>query len=360
MGRLSKSGEQRFRQQFEQKFDFMTFNKNLILQNASKNIVLAFDPSYISKSGSKTFGNGYFWSGQAGAVKHGLEIGVIAAVDIENRTAFHIEAVQTPDTQTLNHVNLTLLDWYAKIICERAGELKTLSLHLAADAYFSKRPFVDSISDAGMFIVSRLRKDADIYQLYKGLPAGMRGRPRIYGDKIHIDALSDDYFEKSVSTVGEAMFSATVYSKSLKRKINLCIVEHGTGSQKITRNLYFSTDLELTGARILDFYQNRFQIEFLFRDAKQFTGLTNCQARSENKLNFHFNASMTSVNVAKVLHLLSVEKSERTSFSMTDIKTMYHNDLLIQRFIDVFGINPNSTKNQKLVKELRVFGTIAA
>ena len=39
---------------------------------------------------------------------------------------------------------------------------------------------------------------------------------------------------------------------------------------------------------------------FLFRDAKQFTGLTDCQARSQAKLNFHFNASLSAVTLAKL------------------------------------------------------------
>ena len=56
---------------------------------------LAFDPSFISKSGKKTPGVGYFWSGCAGKTKWGLEIAGLAAIDIENHSAFHLEAVQT-------------------------------------------------------------------------------------------------------------------------------------------------------------------------------------------------------------------------------------------------------------------------
>jgi len=37
-----------------------------------------------------------------------------------------------------------------------------------------------------------------------------------------------------------------------------------------------------------------------FRDAKQFTGLNHCQARSQKALNFHFNASMTALNLMKL------------------------------------------------------------
>jgi hypothetical protein len=56
-----------------------------------------------------------------------------------------------------------------------------------------------------------------------------------------------------------------------------------------------STDLALDGHKLLESYGARFQIEFLFRDSKQFTGLTNCQARAEAPLSFHFNAPLATL-----------------------------------------------------------------
>ena len=63
--------------------------------------------------------------------------------------------------------------------------------------------------------------------------------------------------------------------------------------------LLASTDTELDARLITKYYQLRFQIEFIFRDAKQFMGLNDCQARDENKLDYHFNASLTAVNIAR-------------------------------------------------------------
>ena len=100
--------------------------------------------------------------------------------------------------------------------------------------------------------------------------------------------------------------------------------------------------------------------QFLYRDAKQFTGMNDCEARSENKLKFHFNASLTTINLGKIAHWLSVPKEKRGAFSMADVKTMYHNDLLINRFIRKFGINPNTTKNKLKIQQLSCFGSIAA
>ena len=96
---------------------------------------------------------------------------------------------------------------------------------------------------------------------------------------------------------------------------------------------------------ILDIYQTRFRIEFLYRDAKQFTTLTTCKARDKEKMNFHFNMSLPAVNVAKVVHWFSIPKDQRKVFSMADIKTINHNALLLDRFIAMFVIKPNILKN---------------
>ena len=56
-----------------------------------------------------------------------------------------------------------------------------------------------------------------------------------------------------------------------------------------------------TGEEVLDFYRTRFQIEFCCRDAKNYTGLMDCQARDPWKLDSAFNASFASLNVAKMM-----------------------------------------------------------
>ncbi|WP_445249313.1 transposase [Microcoleus sp. OTE_8_concoct_300] len=68
---------------------------------------------------------------------------------------------------------------------------------------------------------------------------------------------------------------------------------------KIKNALLFSTDIHLPPEQIVEYYQARFQIEFIFRDAKQFTGLSDCQARHLPRRYFHFNASLIALNLAK-------------------------------------------------------------
>lgn len=138
----------------------------------------------------------------------------------------------------------------------------------------------------------------------------------------------------------------------MDRNILLCIWK---SEDKKVRKLYFSTDTQMKAMDVLDFYRTRFQVEFCFRDSKQFTGLTNCQSRDIDKLHFHFNASMTSVNIAKVKAL---EKG--TVLSMASVKVLCHNIFLMQRFISVSGIEPNPEINRKLWEEGIKFATIAA
>ena len=45
---------------------------------------------------------------------------------------------------------------------------------------------------------------------------------------------------------------------------------------------------------------------------------------------------------------------------MANVKTMYHNELLVNRFISMFGINPNLIKNKEKILQLLDYGKIAA
>ncbi|MCK5906783.1 MAG: transposase [Flavobacteriales bacterium] len=358
-GRYGNYAEQRYRQQFEKQFNFINFNIELTRKYGSNNFAIGFDPSYISKSGKKTPGLGRFWSGVAGHTKLGLEIGGIAAIDIDNNTAFHIEAVQTPNQKELKEDKMTLLDWYGNVLYQRKDELLQVSKYVVADAYFSKRPFADKMNEAGFHLVSRFRKDADLMYLFKGKPTGKKGRPRIYNGKVNLNDIDKNYFKLEFEHEDSNIYSAVVYSRGLKRNIKL-IYQELVEPKKKSYLLFFSTDQMQDAKEIFNIYKSRFQIEFLYRDGKQHTGLNDSQARSKNKLHFHFNASLTAINLAKIEYWFSLPQEKRAAFSMANVKTLHHNTLLLERFIEVFAINPNKVKNMKHIKELMLYGKIAA
>lgn len=225
--------------------------------------------------------------------------------------------------------------------------LAAITRVVVADAWFSKATFVNPLVQMGFHLVSRLRDDAALWYSHDGIRTGKRGRPRIKGEKIDFGNF-DLSKAKTLAVEGGKAYVIRAYSQAMKRNINIVVHYPDTGGHKI----YFSTDLDMSGRDIIEYYRTRFQIEFCFRDAKQFTGLNHCQARDLAKLDFAFNASLTSVNIAKVM------RSEYyKDLSIGLLKSYLSNLYMLKRFFAASGFRPNRTLNAKLVKEL--FGLVA-
>jgi hypothetical protein len=353
--RFSDKCEQYFRINFENKFNFQGLNLAMIKERVSSSeCIIAFDPSYIPKSGKKTYGLGMYWSGCAGKPKWGLDICGFAAVDTKKNTAFHLNAIQTPKSKETN-----LLHYYCRLIKENYLYFKELTAYLVADSYFAKCEVVQTMTAVGMHFISRLRDDAALFYPYTGPKSSGRGAPKKYAGKVNPKEPDMNFFTLCYNTAELKIYNAIVYCMAFdKRKINLSMaVFYNKNGKEVARKLYFSTDLEMDGMKIVSYYRSRFQIEFLYRDAKQHGGLEDCQARSKNKLNFHFNAALTTVNLAKI-QWLDNQESANEPFSMANFKTFYHNKLLLDRFLSVFAINPNTTKNKQKIKELAKYGLI--
>ncbi|MCB0647120.1 MAG: hypothetical protein KDC49_10680 [Saprospiraceae bacterium] len=114
---------------------------------------------------------------------------------------------------------------------------------------------------------------------------------------------------------------------------------------------------------IVKYYKARFQMEYNFRDVKQFTGLLNCQARSEEKLNFHFICTLTAIDIGKAIARSGLNRSSTLSISIKNIKTELSNYLTLTLFLSKFGIDridPNMKKNTECINQILQFGKIAA
>ncbi len=351
MGRYSDSSEQRFRQLFEREFDWMQFNLFLMRQRFGESArkAIAIDASYISKSGKKTPYIGKFWSGCASAMKRGLEILGIGIVDIDSRDCMTLRAEQTPDKAYLEKQgeDYSLVDWYLDVLRKYKDKLLGITRYVVADAWFSKAKFVGEACLMGFHVISRLRDDAALWYAHDGVRTGKRGRPRIKGEKIDFEKLDLQRCEVLDIERGKA-YSVKAYSKAMKRNIKVVVHYPESGGHKI----YFSTDLDMVAKDIIEYYRTRFQIEFCFRDSKQFTGLNDCQARDLRKLDFAFNASLASVNIAKVMR-----QRYYPSLSIGLLKAYLSNVYILKRIFSKSSLKPNRTFNTKLIKEL--FGFVA-
>ena len=119
----------------------------------------------------------------------------------------------------------------------------------------------------------------------------------------------------------------------------------------------FSTDVDLDALTIYRYDKARFQIEFLCRDAKQCTGLIECQARSQAKLNFHFNASLSAVTRAQ-LEARQHKGDMASAFSMVSLKRRAFNQHLIERISQYLAKGHSLEKSSPEYEQLCNYGTI--
>ena len=353
MGRYGNRGEQCYRQTAERSVNWLEMNMWLsafaFKQGKGRNAIV-IDPSFIKKAGKHTPYVGAFWSGCAGAVKHGLEILGIGVIDVDLHECMMLKAVQTTLEKGGEKKEMSLYDWYAKVLEDDKVTLQRICKVLVADSAFSKRPFIDKVMKMGFHVVSRLRHDAALFYTWDGEPTGKPGRPRVRGDKIDVRIIDMSKVEmlELEETSGKA-YALKAWCKSLHRVVSLVIHELPNG----VRRLYFATDENMSGHDVVEYYTTRFQEEFCFRDAKQFLGLTDCQARDKRKLDFAFNSSFTALNVAKIM-------CKELGTSIGRLKAQMVNAYYVQRIIDVFEKNPNTTLNKESINEIFSFDADAA
>jgi hypothetical protein len=169
-------------------------------------------------------------------------------------------------------------------------------------------------------LISKLRPDANLkYLLDRNKYPNAHGNKK-YDGKVNWSALNLDkwiFIGVDFKHPHLRIYSQILFSPQFKRKLKVVFVWN---SRTLSYVVLFSTDLEQDARQILTFYQLRFKIEFIFRDAKQFTGLNHCQARDEDKIDFHFNMSLATLN----LYQLELIKSDSTMSMNSLVRKAYN------------------------------------
>lgn len=357
LARYASINEKTLRNHFKKDFAWLDFNVALCQKYLSSHRIIAVDPTYVSKSGKRTQGTGYFWSGQAGATKWGMEFCGLAAVDLSDKTALPLLAVQT----THLHEGETLLEYYASLIMLNAEALRKISKHVVCDAFFSRYTYCQLVCEADFELTSRLRVDQVLRYLYTQPQRSGPGRPRQFDGRVNPRQLRKDVFTPCAQDPQGAWiaYSACVNVKALKRNCRVVVVHDLKDNGEISAHrIYFSTDQTLDGGEVLHHYQSRYQQEFLFRDAKQELGLEQAQAYTWQKNDFHVNCALTVVSLAKAAHALDQQKPGQCDepFSIADIKTEYFNENQALIILEGCTIDANSPKIIKFLKRFKFFG----
>ena len=389
LSRYGDYSERTYRRQYQKSFDFIPFHAQTIAAaiEPSREQIAAIDCSFINKSGKQTWGVDNFYNGSISKSQKGLEISVISVVDVFAHQGYTLSVKQTATTarqpivlaqkttkkkrKSKSKAKVKAQKKTEPVISERVKgdleQLKTARTHLpkvvkylAADSFYSKKSVVDGVVDLDLHLVSKLRIDADLRYCYAG-EQKPKGSPRKYDGKVNLSDLSRLEFGGELAN-GTKFYSQVVWHVSLKRKIRIVylIDQHNPDKQRVA--LLFSTDTTIAPIRLYEYYKSRFQIEFIFRDAKQFTGLCDCQSRQQNALDFHFNASLAALNISKLKQQQTPsntgEDSPPQSFSMATYKRLALNGHLLERFISMLGLDPTLIKSHPNYDSLLQYGSL--
>jgi hypothetical protein len=362
LSRHSSLHEKTYRRQFRKPFAFVSFNQSSIARAVPEAATKLFaqDASFSSKSGQKTYGLDHFWNGSAARAERGLEVSLISIVDVEANQSFALSAEQTepqPPKKTTEK-RTSRIDFYLEHLKRTARYFPAAVKYGVCDGFYAKLKFVDGVRALDYHVISKLRSDAQLLYLYQGVQKN-RGRRRKFAGRVNFHDLSR--FEKIESDDSQIrLYTLVVQSVSLKRTVRVVIALNSKDQEKPRYAVLFSTDTELCAADIFRFYKARFQIEFIFRDAKQFAGFSDCQARDKEALHFHFNASVTLVNLARIMAQEEHKTAAKFVFSMSSIKQRFFNEHLLNLFIDKLALEQTAVKSHPQFEYLRNYAAIAA
>ena len=371
MSRYSPYHERTFARWYDTNLDWVALNKAAIIEivPADHEQALIIDASFVSKSGKHTYGLDRFWNGSHSRAEKGLEISALAWLDLTEKCAYGLSVEQTPPSpepsasessasessaSDISAPETTRMDVYLDQLRRvvKAHDLTWLR-YLLMDGAYSKQNFVDGVRDLGLHPIGKLRADANMRYLYQGPKRPGPGRPKTYDGKVDWSDLSR--FER-LDTEDEdiVLYHQVLNHVQLKRNLQVVVVVH---TQRKRYAVLFSTDVDLDALKLYRYYKARFQIEFLFRDAKQFTGLSDCQARSKGKLDFHFNASLSAVTFAK-LEARQASGDGDASFSMASLKRQAFNQHLLDRICEHLANGQSLDKSSPEYEALCNYGII--
>jgi Transposase DDE domain len=365
LSRYCDYSERTIARQFRAPFDWPDFHQRGLMTALAPHseLISAPDASFISKSGKQTFGLGHFFNGCASRAERGLEISTRAVVEVTRRCAFTLASAQTPpgEAATQAEPEEPRVDFYKQQLRAHRHRLPSRVKYPCVDGYYAKKKYIAEVVSLRLHAITKLRSDADCVFLSTGPHPKRRGARRKYDGKVNFQALHR--FEDLGTRPEEPhlhLYTAVVWHKTLQRRLRLVVLLNRKDPAKPRFIVLGSTAPELNAHKLIDLYVARFQIELLFRDSTQFTGLLDCQARAEAAVDFHFNASLATLNLVRAADLCRQQGQAPHVFSMASWKQCQFNERLLALFMEKCALDPTVVKNHACYDELRTYGAIAA
>lgn len=324
------------------------------IHQAQHEYIVAGDEVVFGKAGKETYGLNRFFSSLQNQIIPGLAFFTFSIIDVTERHSYPIQIAQTiKGVEEKNKPKKKLAPQTEKPVMGRPkgsrnkrGEKPTLSAELlriqpvlqaflavlkgvvavrvlVMDGHFGNYPSAWMVLQSGLQLVSKLRSDAALYEPYTGSHNAPGPRPK-YAGRVDVTRMDKKYLKSDLKQDGiqTQIYQAVLLNKVFVFPLNIVVVlKTNLRTRKQAHIILFSTDLDLTYEKIVDYYTLRFQIEFNFRDAKQYWGLDDFMNIKKQAVTNAANLSFFMTNFSAVL--LQRYREDNPAFSVLDLKAHY-------------------------------------
>ncbi|MEI8306284.1 MAG: transposase [Chloroflexales bacterium] len=230
--------------------------------------------------------------------------------------------------------------------------------YLVVDGHFGNHNAVLMARRLGVPLISTLRSDSALYYPYDGPYAG-RGPRRIYGERIDPTAIPERFLTQTTVEDGleTRIYQIEARHETFDQPLNVVvIVTHHQMSGTQAHVYLFSSDRTLAWDVLRDDYQLRFQIEFTFRDAKQYGGLEDFMVIKEAAVTNAMNLAFFMVNLSR--RLMRDRRGTDPNRSVRDLKAHYRGRSYAEDVIKLLPETPEPGLLQRILAAITGIGRI--
>jgi len=232
--------------------------------------------------------------------------------------------------------------------------------YVVLDGHFGNHNALQMARQSNLHLIAKLRCDAALYFPSTGPYAG-RGPRRKYGHKVDDTHMPEkSLIETTVEgPIQTCLYQAQLLHKEFAQPFNVVIiVKTNLHTQAQAHVILFSSDLTLAAASLVDYYGLRFQIEFNFRDAKQYWGLEDFMNVTPTGVTNAANLSLFMVNVA--YRLCTDVRQRAPDYSVLDLKADCRGYKYVEETIQMLPEKPEPILFAKILNQVAGLGRIHA
>ena len=348
--------------------------------------VMAADEVVVTKSGKKTYGLERFFSSIYGKTVPGLCFFSLSLINVKRRSSHPMllepiikeAAASCPKgtssvkekksgrpkgsrNRNLKEVELSPYLQFAKgLINQVLTRIDgwVLIRYFVFDGAFGHNSALQMVQQLKLHLISKLRYNSALYLPYDG-PYSGRGRRRKYGERLDYRNLPQAYL-KSTSTedhIRTDIYQMPVFHKKFADLLNVVIiVKTNQTSGAHSHVILFSSDMELGYEKLVDYYRLRFQIEFNFRDAKQYWGLEDFMTVKQTPVYNSANLAMLMVNLSYILR--QSMREECPDFSVNDLKAQFRGRQYVLEALKLLPEMPDAVIIDQIIQQAANRGRI--